>query len=403
MTKIRDNGVKYAEGYGLSDITENYAVRNGETSPGGVTIDDLYKNNPYLDQTVESTIWDEIGLSNKRDKRLADLQQAGAEYNANLLMMEYENEYNSPAAKAQRMKEAGLNPDLLGIEGVSDSAGAAPVSSPEVEGGSQFGDAMENIGQVASFANGVLGAVSMGATIAQQYQSLELGALGLDSAEIDVAQKARQYALGVISDWAPTPEEQQAGSIFDPGEVAKGYFDRPGAQKAFASSLGDLYQSIRTHNESYTEHGKLGASRARAAGSMGSKYYNDPMETLATALAPVYEMEIELWQHEGKFKKDQFRFGSTQYQSEIDYLNGVDHGLRAERTNAENAYGRDEYQFRADFNSTRNKVIRDLKKKADAGNISAMIALMFMSSIGPVTQTANQGASTALQFMKVLK
>lgn len=40
----------------------------------------------------------------------------------NLDLLDYQNEYNSDAEKANRMREAGLNPDLLGVQGSSESA-----------------------------------------------------------------------------------------------------------------------------------------------------------------------------------------------------------------------------------------------------------------------------------------
>lgn len=39
-----------------------------------------------------------------------------------LALLDYENEYNSDPEKASRMREAGLNPDLLGVQGSSESA-----------------------------------------------------------------------------------------------------------------------------------------------------------------------------------------------------------------------------------------------------------------------------------------
>lgn len=48
---------------------------------------------------------------------------AGAEFDADLSLLDYQNEYNSPDAKAARLRAAGLNPDLVGLDGASDSSG----------------------------------------------------------------------------------------------------------------------------------------------------------------------------------------------------------------------------------------------------------------------------------------
>ena len=53
---------------------------------------------------------------------------AGAEFDADLALLDYQNKYNDPTAQAERMRAAGLNPDLVGLDGVSDSAGMSGVT-----------------------------------------------------------------------------------------------------------------------------------------------------------------------------------------------------------------------------------------------------------------------------------
>lgn len=387
MPRITNNtDTNYALMYGLDPYSVDASIPTGD-----VTLEDLYANNPYLDQTVESTFWDQVGLSNKRDNRLAQLQQAGAEYNAEIAKMQYENEYNSPEAQAQRMREAGLNPDLMGTEAGGTSAGTGQVASPAVEPGSA---ATEGLSNIFSFAQGVLSAVTMGCTVAKDFQALKLGGLDLDAKEIDVAGKARDFALGVVGDWQVTPETF-AGGEFDSMETAKGYVNRPGAQKYFANALQDLVNSMRVHNESYDVIGEHGSKRARAAGSMGSKYYNDPMEVLGVTLGPIYDMEVDLWDEETKTRKKSFQFGRLKHDHDIHVLNATNWDLEASRFDAENQWGFDQANFSAQLNTTRNKVVKDLQKKADDGNISAMVTLMFMSSIGPAAKGLSAIGSAA--------
>ena len=53
---------------------------------------------------------------------------AGAEFDADLALLDYQNQYNDPTAKAERMRAAGLNPDLVGLDGAGDSAGLSGVT-----------------------------------------------------------------------------------------------------------------------------------------------------------------------------------------------------------------------------------------------------------------------------------
>lgn len=62
--------------------------------------------------------------TDKRNRRMQALT-AEAEFESDLALLDYQNEYNSDSAKAERMRMAGLNPDLLGTSGSSDSAGSS--------------------------------------------------------------------------------------------------------------------------------------------------------------------------------------------------------------------------------------------------------------------------------------
>lgn len=62
-----------------------------------------------------------IEAANKANKELADYQ-----YGLNLDMWNRQNEYNSPVQQIQRLKEAGLNPNLMYSQGDVGNAGSAP-------------------------------------------------------------------------------------------------------------------------------------------------------------------------------------------------------------------------------------------------------------------------------------
>lgn len=53
-----------------------------------------------------------------------------AKYDAELNLMMYQNEYNSPAAQAKRMREAGMNPELMGLQGTPSATTSGSVGTP---------------------------------------------------------------------------------------------------------------------------------------------------------------------------------------------------------------------------------------------------------------------------------
>lgn len=72
--------------------------------------------NPY--DYIDSNDYLNTAIGNRNYQHdLASLQ-----YIAAMRQQEFVNEYNSPANQARLMREAGLNPDLLGLDGVSDSS-----------------------------------------------------------------------------------------------------------------------------------------------------------------------------------------------------------------------------------------------------------------------------------------
>lgn len=87
--------------------------------------DAYYKANPFVNQVYHKTWIDNVFGGVFRtgyDKWLNEMQLGYDQYNMGVVDLEQQNIYNSEVAKAQRMRDAGENPDLLGTGDVSDSA-----------------------------------------------------------------------------------------------------------------------------------------------------------------------------------------------------------------------------------------------------------------------------------------
>lgn len=127
-----------------------------------VTKDDLI--NPY----------DLVDPSNYRLNRRgqsqyqADLQKAL--YMAQLQQQHYQNEYNSPVQDFQRQREAGANPDLLGLSGQSSASGPSASGNP-MEG-------IQTNGEVAStIVSSIMSAIQAASSI---YFGAQEGLLNLE-------------------------------------------------------------------------------------------------------------------------------------------------------------------------------------------------------------------------------
>lgn len=130
----------------------NYATNFSNV---GKTTADVGLMNPYLEVGKPN----DYGLFGQKNYE-HDLQ--AATYAAELQLMQYQNEYNSYGAQAQRMREAGANPDLLGASGEAAAGmqgGASPANiNAPTAAESAIGFTSTVLSVFSGLANGVLGA-----------------------------------------------------------------------------------------------------------------------------------------------------------------------------------------------------------------------------------------------------
>lgn len=148
----------------------------------GAEYDQLFAKNPYRNLTYKKSGWQNLlsalGFRTDADRWLEDAQVNASEYDAGIFQMMQQNEFNSPEAQAERMRQAGMNPDLLGI---GDVAGASsPVEDPN--GMSQ------NVGdEFQDFGNTVMSVFSRAMTVFKDFKTLEQMNAVIDGQNIDNA------------------------------------------------------------------------------------------------------------------------------------------------------------------------------------------------------------------------
>lgn len=143
---------------------------------------ELVSSNPYKNVNYRQSPWQKflstkLGLRTGYDTAMEQADIQSKEYLYGLLQQQYQNEYNDPAAQAARMRKAGMNPDLLGTEGVEGSA--TPPADNSVMSPDTFAPdtvPVQEIVQTASTAFGALeSAVTSAFSVAQSLQSLNAG------------------------------------------------------------------------------------------------------------------------------------------------------------------------------------------------------------------------------------
>lgn len=150
----------------------------------GSEYDTLFSNNPYRNLSYRKSGWQNLvsalGFRTDADRWLEDAQVNSAEYDAGIYSMMQQNAYNSPEAQANRMRQAGQNPDLLGT---GDVAGAAsPTEDPN--GMSQ------NVGdEFSDFGSTIASVFSRAMAVFKDFKSIEQMNTIIDGQNVDNAVK----------------------------------------------------------------------------------------------------------------------------------------------------------------------------------------------------------------------
>lgn len=168
--------------------------------------DDLFKANPYTNLTYNKSSWQDflsrLGFRTDYDRWLEDAQVNKAEYDAQIQSIIQQNEYNSPNAQADRMREAGMNPDLLGTQGVSDSASPTQdVNGMMQNAGDEFNQAFS---QVQNFASGIMGMFQLGTGLAKDFMTFRQMQQGIAGQDVDLAKSFMNFANDYVLKSAPT-------------------------------------------------------------------------------------------------------------------------------------------------------------------------------------------------------
>lgn len=168
---------------------------------GNKMYDDLFAANPYNNLTYNRSSWQDflsaLGFRTDFDRWKEEQQVNANEYNAQVASIMQQNEFNDPSAQAARMRQAGINPDLLGTQGVSDSA--SPVQdvngmSPNME---------DDFGKVQQFGTAILNLCQVGFGLAKDIMTFKQMSTALQDQDIDLAKKFMNFANEYVLQNAP--------------------------------------------------------------------------------------------------------------------------------------------------------------------------------------------------------
>lgn len=237
---------------------------------------------------------------NRRGKLSYQQDLAEAQHLAQMQLMMYQNEYNSPSAQRDRMVEAGMNPALHGLSG-EPSAGMAGVASPDTSSIPTNGELVQR----------GLGMVS---TVVSMTNALSSGFLGLSKAVTDIsggkiantgrlAELANTFAPAMLMGVDGISNLENADDWNDVDGRIKHFVDNSGLGRKDRKRLSEFMHRFSmtpdAYNRAYSAYTASGESRAGYAKSLVSPTgVGAEFADLLHALQPLARAEFEIAKHQ---------------------------------------------------------------------------------------------------------
>lgn len=311
-------------------------------------------SNPYLAQLeVAKGNQDKDALYELAVQWEADYANRQMQLEENRAILEEQREYDSPLAQTQRMREAGINPDLEGASvGSGSGNGSAQLANPgmaDQTGQTKFSNQYDNlqttfagINSAASFAgaltsgvSGIMNAVSTLKTVPSQIALNEANA-GLSSAkagEINALLEGKKKSLnlsnvaqGIQNSTATLQQLAEFSHLIAPDTADFApHLKALGVEEANIAPYTDMIKQMHANPEMRDKYAKAELS-ARWSEAENAQY-TDALVGKMTDLSQKMELEKLEWE-----------FNTTQLQNRISkILNNVDHAHQLAQNEVDSA------------------------------------------------------------------
>lgn len=325
---IKLDGFSSGYGFELNNSIPSSGIVFQVQAPSG---NPLFGSSPpdlgsFLDKEITS-LDDIIDPYNYASQYLSDQSVEGkarylhyleqAKYIQQMQMAKYNNWYNSPEQQAKRMREAGLNPDLLGVDGAPAEGASAPESSgvagvmPTDLAESQLrSQRINNIMNVVSGVASVAGLVSQFANLSLlPAQKTSLENANVSQSLDNIAKEKALLTSGVAGRLASLLTGTESDEAFD----YDGFFgsDLSGVFNAYTSghpNSSAIWSEVLSNRESIKNEAlSLAKSRAENqtgfAKIAGSRFYSDDVVLQSAMVGPLMDAQIELEQNRIRYEQ----------------------------------------------------------------------------------------------------
>lgn len=271
---------------------------------------------------------------NDADAALLSAQMQALGMQQELDLMNYENWYNSPAQQAQRMREAGLNPDLQGIDNHSAANGKVP--TPTIPTGMNAGQfAIELTDTITSVMGQALKTYQEMKLFSQQSFSNDIAN---DKSALEYARTLAQYRGKYKPKSTPTAAIPKNGELQPSLIEDSSFLPFSGNNRRYAKRVNYWTKKISQYDD-YGLAGKIVTdentyNQGRTDRLIKPITTSDPDEEMAIVMGDLKAIARDYVRFSQYFFKNQAKFNSDFYKS----LDGTKKAAAENSANIWNAY-----------------------------------------------------------------
>lgn len=227
-------------------------------------------SNPYAEMPRKRTNWDKLlnwfGFRSGYDKAQEQYNLAGAEYNAQLQQIAAEDAYNSAAAVASRERGAGINPDLVGLQGEAGASFDNQQTPPDINAGDE--DAWNVISGIGKT---VIGALTGGISLLGDLESLKQVQIANDKGDVELGEHLVNF-LKVTEPFNYSSKEGVIPVISDSG-FARRFFRSERNIRRFAQLRKNASDTLLGLTNEYNTFNDFADSQEKYARNVSQPYY----------------------------------------------------------------------------------------------------------------------------------
>lgn len=340
----------------------------------------LLDANPYRGLRYNKSPWQNVlhwlGFRTEADSFAENMATQAAEYDAAIAQKAYDEQYNDASAQAERLRAAGINPDISGGQGISPGEAASLPQDPSTP--------MQTTGQEAelhNFASTVMSLFSSGLGIVEAIQGVRARNLSNRLTDWQTEGYIAQYAKEMFPYMLPNSPEP-AG--IDPNtydwkaetlrnaERFSGKLPKS-MRQAFYDHIERFWDSAPAEKDAMLEFVER-VKASKAYHKETSENFSEFTNVMRDIWEPLGKLAEKNFEQRLKTEGTQLSTEEAEAKEQAEYLDAHNATLEGQAENKENTAKGEVADYTKEIKSTINSIMSNLKSTASKGGFEGFFA-----------------------------